>query len=102
MKPPVPHVPGASWERVEIDTSDDSPFEQARRIAVSAAAAWDLSEEGPYAKPEMSLADATAGAVREALLHLLELGLIDLDVERIDSLDWWPANRRHHNARSNR
>lgn len=86
-------------ELVEVDTSKDSSFAEVLSIAQSAAAHWYLSSEGPYAKPHMTPADAVAGAVRDGLLHLLELGLVDIDVPRLTELLWYPANRHSSGAR---
>ncbi|MER6844802.1 hypothetical protein [Streptomyces platensis] len=91
-KPPLPVGMFAPFTRVSVDTSPGSAFADARRIGTRAATGWALGSEGPY-KTEMPLADVVDGAVREALLHLLELGFIDIDEERMRAAPGWPMHR---------
>lgn len=93
MKPPVIQSPMDHQERVSVDTSDGSPFEQLMRVAMSAADAWTFSDDGPY-KTSQTAAQAARSQVREAMLHLLELGLIDIDAERLTAMEWIPMDRR--------
>lgn len=52
---------------------------------------WVMSPKGMDAG--RTLASAVNGAVRDALLHLLELGLIDIDTDRMNEAKGWPASR---------
>jgi hypothetical protein len=80
------------WIRIPVDTSPDSDFHRLNRIAGYAATSWVLSPDGAYA-PGRTLADIVDNAVREALLHLLELGLIDIDSTRMHAAPGWPMHR---------
>lgn len=91
-KPPLPLRAFDHWQRVDVDTSPDSDFHRLDRIAGHAATHWALGPEGAYAQ-SLTLADTVDGAVREALLHLLELGLIDIDSERMNAAPGWPTTR---------
>lgn len=91
-KPAIHQGPFDVQERVEVDTSDGSPFSLIQRVALGAADAWALGPEGPYQKPQPP-ASVSRGQVREALLHLLELGLLDIDVERLKAMEWVPMSR---------
>lgn len=82
------------WPRMPVDTSDGSNFHRLNRIAGNAATGWALSPHGTYAQ-NLTLAETIDGAVREALLHLLELGLIDVDAERMNATPGWPTKREH-------
>ncbi|MDX3672764.1 hypothetical protein [Streptomyces europaeiscabiei] len=92
-KPPVPAAMFLDWPRIPVDTSEDSPYTRIHRIANRAAGDWILGDEGPY-KQEMALAHIVRGAVGEALVHLLELGLIDIDTARIKSAPGIPWARK--------
>lgn len=91
-KPPLPARTFDPWPRIPIDTSDGSDFHYAARTATSAATGWVLGPDSTY-KQNRTLADTVEGAVREALLHLLELGLIDIDSERLNAASGWPTRR---------
>jgi hypothetical protein len=91
-KPDLPARTFDPWPRIPIDTSQGSDFHRLDRIAGHAATHWALSPEGAYAK-NLTLAEVVDGAVREALLHLLELGLIDIDATRMHAAPGWPTNR---------
>jgi len=91
-KPPLPARTFDPWPRIPIDTSPDSDFHRLDRIAGHAATGWALGPDGPLHTPQ-PLADAVDGAVREALLHLLELGLIDIDSARMNAASGWPTRR---------
>jgi hypothetical protein len=80
------------WPRIPVDTSEDSDFHRLNRIAGNAATGWALGPEGAYAQ-NLTLAEVVDGAVREALLHLLELGFIDIDPERMHAAPGWPTHR---------
>uniref|UniRef100_UPI003F491363 hypothetical protein n=1 Tax=Streptomyces sp. CA-141956 TaxID=3240051 RepID=UPI003F491363 len=93
-KPPLPSDWFADWPRIAIDTSDQSGFAAINRIAGFAASSWTCnSPDGPLETP-MPLMQAVDGAVREALLHLLELGLIDIDSERLHAAPSYPTSRK--------
>ncbi|GGU62375.1 hypothetical protein [Streptomyces lavendofoliae] len=90
-KPPLPDRMLAPWPRITVDT-DDQDFKRIDRIAGHAATHWVLGPEGTY-KQNLTLAETVDGAVREALLHLLELGLIDIDSDRLNAAPGWPTHR---------
>lgn len=92
-KPPIPARMFDDWPRIPVDTSRDSVFTRVERIAQGAAAGRVLGPEGPYKRPDQSLAEIVHGAVREGLLHLAELGLIDIDAERLDAAHGYPIHR---------
>jgi hypothetical protein len=52
---------------------------------------WVMSPDGMDAG--RTLASTVNGAVRDALLHLLELGLIDIDTNRMNEAKGWPLSR---------
>ncbi|RSS37459.1 hypothetical protein [Streptomyces sp. WAC08241] len=86
-KPPTPKG-WNDWDRILVDTNPRSDFAIINRIAGFAATSWACnSPDGPLKKP-MPLMTVVDGAVHEALLHLLELGLIDIDADR------YPVNRK--------
>ena len=91
-KPPLPERMFDPWPRIPIDTREGSDFHHLNRIAGNAATGWALSPDGAYAKGR-TLADTVDHAVREALLHVLELGLIDIDSERMHAAPGWPTHR---------
>jgi hypothetical protein len=93
-KPPLPARLLDPWPRIPVDTAEGTDFHRLDRIAGHAATAWALSPEGTYAK-NLTLAETVDGAVREALLHLLELGLIDIDADRMNNAKGWPTKRQH-------
>ena len=92
-KPPVPAGMFDPFPRIGVDTSDGSPFQQILRIGLSAAHDWTLGSNGPYKQLGMAPATVTRMELTEALLHLLELGFIDIDVERLQSAPGWPMQR---------
>ncbi len=91
-KPPLPARMPDPWPRVDVDTTEGSDFHRLNRIAGHAATGWALGPEGAYAQ-QRTLADIVDNAVREALLHILELGLIDIDSERMHAAHGWPTQR---------
>lgn len=91
-KPPLPARTFDPWPRIPVDTSPDSDFHRLNRIAGHAATGWALGPDGAYAQ-QRTLADIVDNAVREALLHLLELGLIDIDSARMHAAHGWPTQR---------
>ncbi|MFJ8657492.1 hypothetical protein ACIRNU_34780 [Streptomyces rochei] len=91
-KPPLLASMFAPWPRIPIDTTDGSDFFHLDRVAGSAATGWALGPEGAY-EQNLTLAEVVDGAVREALLHLLELGLIDIDSDRLNAAPGLPTHR---------
>ncbi|MFE7118842.1 hypothetical protein ACFU99_25830 [Streptomyces sp. NPDC057654] len=91
-KPALPERIFDPFLRLRVDTSMGSAFADAHFIATRAATCWLLSPEGPYKKP-MTMADTVDSALREGLLHLLELGFIDIDEERMRAARGWPGRR---------
>ncbi|MFJ7990349.1 hypothetical protein [Streptomyces sp. NPDC096351] len=92
-KPPTPAGLN-DWERIPVDTRKGSDFAIIDRVASSAARAWAInSPDGPMKKPA-PLMHAIDGAVHEALLHLLELGVIDIDTDRLRGASGWPLRRQ--------
>ena len=93
-KPPLPTRLYDPFPRITVDEAEGSAFAVALRLAVSAADRWTLGPEGPYQKPGQTGADVTCGHVREALLHLIELGFVDIDEERLRAAKGWPSDRQ--------
>lgn len=91
--PPLPAPLFLDWPRIPVDTADDTPYARINRIADCAARNWVMGPDGPYHR-EMPLAHIVSNAVGEALLHLLELGLIDVDDERITTAPGIPRTRQ--------
>lgn len=96
-KPPIPGH-DEEWQRIPIDEGNDGAFAQVLRIGVFAADQWTFGPDGPYSKPRTA-ADTARGQIREALLHLLELGLVDIDVERLNAVEWFPPSREREAGR---
>lgn len=92
-KPQLPVNPFGEWRRIPVDQTDGSPFSEILRIAGFAADDWTLSANGPFKKPGMTRAAITRHQLAEGLIHLLELGLIDIDVERLKASEWLPVGR---------
>jgi hypothetical protein len=69
-----------------VDETEGSPFDRIRRIAGGAANGWALGPNGPYKQPGQTMADIAHGQVRAALLHLLELGLITIEEQRLNEM----------------
>lgn len=85
-KPALPDAPTADLPLIAIDTGDGSDFTQILRAATFAADCWTAGPRGPYANPGMVPVDVARGQIREALLHLLELGLVDIDGGRLAAM----------------
>lgn len=90
-KPPVPARMLDPWPRIDVDTTDRD-FEVIARNAVSSATGWVLGPDGPYKKSQ-TMVEIIDHAVREGLLHLFELGLIDIDTERLHACKGVPTRR---------
>lgn len=91
-KPPLPERLFDPWPRIAVD-EESTPFREIRSLGVHAADDWLLGEDGPYKQAGMTQAQITRRVAEEALLHLLELGLIDIDAERIANAKGWPLSR---------
>jgi hypothetical protein len=91
-KPPLPANPLDPFPRIAVDTSEDSTFDEILQLAVFSANHWTFGPDGPHKKP-LTGSDTARGQIREALLHLLELGLIDIDEKRLNAASMWPSNR---------
>ncbi|NUR01305.1 MAG: hypothetical protein HOY79_33715 [Streptomyces sp.] len=92
-KPPVPARTFDAWPRIDVDTDRGSPHHRVECLAISAATHWALGPDGPYKRPGQSLAEIIRGAVHEGLLHLAELGLIDVDTARLTAASGYPIDR---------
>ncbi|MFE6080006.1 hypothetical protein [Streptomyces virginiae] len=91
-KPPLPGNLTRPWQRITVNEADpDTAW--ILKLAVSAADGWMLGPRGPLKRPGMTLADISGGAVREGLLQLLELGLIDIDTDRLRAAGSFPLRR---------
>lgn len=100
-KPPVPATMFDPWPRIPVDTTDSSPFDRILRLGGYAADEWTLGPDGPF-KHRLTPATTMRGQLREALLHLLELGLIDIDTDRIDAAPGIPCQREEPPTTSHR
>lgn len=83
---PAPTAIGQPFPRIPVDEAEGSDFAWLLHTAVIAVGDWTFGPHGPYENPRMTGAERTRGEVREGLLHLLELGLIDIDTERLHLL----------------
>ncbi|WP_333745793.1 hypothetical protein [Streptomyces sp. IBSBF 2950] len=92
-KPPVPAAKFLDWPRIPVDTGEGTRHYNLTSIGRRVATEWVLGPNGPYNHPEQTMAQTIRGAVGEALLHLLELGLIDIDTARLDSAPGIPWAR---------
>lgn len=72
-------------ERIAIDQGDGSDFASAQQVAVLAADMWAI-DHNPRDSFEMTMAQYTRGLINEGLLHLLELGVVRIDGERLRHL----------------
>ncbi|MEU2426957.1 hypothetical protein ABZ619_39095 [Streptomyces sp. NPDC007851] len=91
-KPPLPAGMFDEWPRIVVDTSRGTPHHRIARLATHAADHWALGPDGPLKTPQ-PLASTISGAVHEALLHLAELGLIDIDTDRLNAAKAIPIDR---------
>lgn len=88
-KPPLPTKWAEQFTLIDIDESEGGTFAALLQVATFAAHKW---ANGPGALV-MSRAEETRGTVREALLYLLELGVIDIDEERFAAIPMFPVGR---------
>jgi len=92
-KPPLPTGTFDPWPRIAINTERGTDAARIIRLATRAADDWALGPNGVYKQPGMSLAEITGNCVAEALLHLLELGLVDIDADRLNAAKGVPCRR---------
>jgi hypothetical protein len=92
-KPPLPTGLFDPWPRIPIDTTRSTDAERIIGLAYGAATDWALGPNGVYKQPGLPLAGIIHQAVEEALLHLLELGLIDIDTDRMHAAKGLPCRR---------
>lgn len=83
VKPALPSGWTTPIERIPVDQAEGSGYREILRIATLAASNWATGPNGPYKNPGMTGHEVTRREVAEALLQLLELGLIDIDSERL-------------------
>lgn len=79
--------------RIEVDQSEGSSFQNIVRHGTFAANEWALGRDGPANHSGLTPAAFVSNCVSEALLHLLELGFIDIDDERMQELRLVPPSR---------
>lgn len=89
-KPPVPAVKFADWPRIPVDTAEGSLHHQLTTLARRPAHEWVTGADGPYSHAEQTMTQTVRGIVGAALLHLMELGLIDVDTDRLNSSESFP------------
>lgn len=92
-KPPLPAAKFHDFPRIPVDMSDGTDAYQIARIANWAAMDWVMGPDGPYKQTGLTMAETVRSIVREALTHLLELGFIDIDTERMHAAPGWPMGR---------
>lgn len=89
--------PAHKVERLEIDTSEGSAFQQAVTYGSFAADAWwneEVIRRWRQSDAELSHTDQVQGQVSEALLHLAELGFITINGDVIGAMPVVPATRK--------
>jgi len=90
-KPAIPKS-RRPFPRIPVDQTEGSDFRRVLRLAIQGSEGWTFSaEEGPYfrrqnGKPELTPAQIVRGQMTEALLYLLEMGVIDVDDERLNQV----------------
>jgi hypothetical protein len=82
-KPPVPAAKFQDWPRIPVDTAEGSEHYQLTTIGRRVAHEWVMGPDGPYNNAEQTMTQTVRGLVGVTLLHLMELGLIDVDTERM-------------------
>lgn len=80
-----------TFPRIKVDSSD---FAAIHEMANSAVDTWWLTTDHVF----KTHADAVHAIVKEALLHLLELGFIDIDTERFKTMPSVPMSRSEGRA----
>jgi hypothetical protein len=89
-KPPVPAVKFLDWPRIPVDTAEGRAHDQLTTIGRRVAHDWVMGPDGPYNHPEQNMTQTIRGLVGVTLLHLMELGLVDVDTERMAAADGIP------------
>lgn len=86
-KPPLPETLSFTpVPRIPVNQTGGSDYRQVLWHAVMVATDWATGPNGPFAHPAMTPYESTRGQLNEALLHLLELGILDIDSERLAQL----------------
>jgi hypothetical protein len=81
-KPPYPaNNPFAPWPWIPVDQTAGSDFQHLRRAAATAVDDFLLNGDAP--SPTAPRIEQMRAAVAEALLYLLEMGLIDIDEQKL-------------------
>ena len=86
----MPIVKFADWPRIPVDTADGGLHDQLTTLGRRPAHEWVMGPDGPYSHAEQSMTQTIRGAVGAALLHLMELGLIDVDEARLNGSESFP------------
>ncbi|MFD0035573.1 hypothetical protein ACFVJK_46870 [Streptomyces sp. NPDC127172] len=89
-KPPVPAAKFQDWPRIPVDTAEGSVHYQLTTIGRRVAQEWIMGPDGPYTHPEQTMTATVRGLVGVTLLHLMELGLVDVDAARMAAADGIP------------
>ncbi|MFJ4680605.1 hypothetical protein [Kitasatospora sp. NPDC088783] len=79
------------WPRVAVDLTEGGDAWRIVRLAVTAAEVWVLADA--QADASLTAAVIQREAVTVALAHLLELGLVDIDVQRLRAAPSMPMRR---------
>ncbi|MFE7559648.1 hypothetical protein [Kitasatospora sp. NPDC057500] len=93
VKPALPARAFGPWPRIPVDTGEGTDAARLLRLAHSAATDWAISDTGVYKDPTLTMAAIVDHVLREGLLHLLELGLIDIDTDRMRAAKGIPLRR---------
>lgn len=91
-KPALPTAPGDAWERIPLDNRDGL-FDRLVQAALFASDGWTFGPDGPHRNPGMTNVEITRQQFREGFAHLLELGFVDVDAERVNAAPFMPMNR---------
>lgn len=75
------------WSRMPVDEAENGDFDQIHRAATSAATGLLVGGTMPFPLTPYEIA---CTALKEGLLYLLELGLIDIDSERLEGFWFRP------------
>lgn len=89
-KPPVPVHKFEEWPRIPVDTAEGGLHDRLTTLGRRPSHEWVMGPDGPYKQPEQSMVQTVRGIVGAALLHLMELGLIDVDVDRLNGSESFP------------
>ena len=87
---------GVKVPRTEIDMSPGSPAARAVMYGQFAASNWAKREQRLQQESgdaPMTSIELLAGEVEEAIVHLLELGVLTLNADVVERMDYVPASR---------